>query len=101
MVWRLKEKTVSETPCSVSETERQEETVTEEEVGFNILKAETSFTKMGSQETIPKPTQIHSQPTATFTKTLSKEKDKPSGPATYGMKKSVALHNRFQLLGIQ
>ncbi|KAF3601882.1 hypothetical protein F2Q69_00035246 [Brassica cretica] len=101
MVWRLKEKSVSETPCSVSETERQEETVTEEEVGFNILKAETSFTKMGSQETIAKPTLIHSKATATFTKTLNKEKDKPSGPATYGMKKPVALHNRFQLLGIQ
>lgn len=98
MAWKQKEKTVSETSCSVSETEKKEELV-EFGMGFELLKAETSFTKMGSEEPNQKPIQGEVKPTATKHQTENKERDKRSGPATYGGKQPIALQNRFQLLG--
>ena len=97
MVWKQKQKKITE--CSVSETEKQEETE-HSSLGFDIMKAETSFKKMG-QETTQKPTQTITQPTATIEERKNLEKDKQSGPALHGKEKPITLKNRFQLLGIQ
>ncbi|KAG5402180.1 hypothetical protein IGI04_016787, partial [Brassica rapa subsp. trilocularis] len=80
------------------ENKKKEELV-EFGMGFELLKAETSFTKMGSEEPNQKPIQGEVKPTATKHQTENKERDKRSGPATYGGKQPIALQNRFQLLG--
>ncbi|KAF3518784.1 hypothetical protein DY000_02059387 [Brassica cretica] len=65
---------------------------------FELLKAKTSFTKIGSEEPNQKPIQGQEHSTATICQTENKERDKRVGPATYGTKQPIALQNRFQLL---
>ncbi|KAL0804157.1 hypothetical protein Bca101_096647 [Brassica carinata] len=98
MAWKQKVKPVSETSCSVSETEQKEDSV-ECGMGFELLKAETSFTKMSSEEPNQNPIQGQEHSTATICQTETKERDKRGGPATYGTKQPIALQNIFQLLG--
>ncbi|KAL0876991.1 hypothetical protein Bca101_026696 [Brassica carinata] len=96
LAWRPKEKSVTETLCSDSETEQQN--VSDEvKMGLELdktPKTETSFTKneMGLEEVRRKPIRTEKQATATS------EEDKRCGPAQYGLEKPVTLKNRFQLL---
>ena len=98
MAWKQKVKPVSKTSYSVSETEQKEDSI-ECGMSFELLKAETSFTKMGSEESNQKPIQKQKHSTATICQTENKERDKRGGPATYGTKQPIALQNIFQLLG--
>ena len=97
MTSKQKIKSVSETSCSVSETEQKED-LAERGMSFEMLKAETSFTKMGIEEPNQKPFQTCEHSTSTICQAENKERDKRGGPATYGTEQPITLHNRFQLL---
>ena len=101
-VWRIKEKTGSET-CSVSETEEQRDSVMRT-VGLELEKmpkAETSFTKneIEPQDISTKPILMNKQATVTlFSENKGEVKDKGSGPGLYGLREPITLKNKFQLL---
>ena len=63
-----------------------------------MSKAETSFTKMSSEELNQKPFQTCEHSTTTICQAENKERDKRGGPATYGTKQPITLQNRFQLI---
>ena len=100
-VWRIKEKTGSET-CSVSETEEQGDSVMKT-VGLELEKmpkAETSYTKneIGPQDISTKPILMNKQATVTLcSENKGQVKDKGSGPGLYGLREPITLKNKFQL----
>ena len=96
-IWKPKGTLTSET-CSVSETEKKNETI---DLRDKTPRAETSFTKhgMGLQEEESKP--IQNQKTATSTtidERQNRKKDRSCGPGKYELEEPIVLKNRFKQL---